>query len=183
MSESFLSFPYRRFSSDVYSAQLAELLEANEIPFEVVGEPEGVGSVFLGASTIPGVIIMVNPGDVQRIKELEKQLTPQKHAEPKVPEAEDDVEGYWFVIGYILALATSPIAIIIGLHLFTAKRRTRDFGSIYAYNEQARFHGRMIFWFALFIFIFSIGRSVMSGKTNLLDTVSFAAWAISEALH
>lgn len=183
MSDPFLNFPYRRFSSDIYSAQLAELLDANEIPFEVISEPDGAGSVFLGASTIPGVIIMVNPADVQRIVDLEKQLTPQKHAEPKIPEAEESVEGYWFVIGYILALSTSPIAIIIGLHLFTAKRRTRDFGSMFAYNEQARYHGRMIFWFALFIFVFSIGRVIVDGKGSLLDTVSFAAWAISEAIH
>ncbi len=126
---------------------------------------------------------MVNQSDVQRIVELEKQFTPQKHAEPKVPDAEESVEGYWFAIGYILALATSPIAIIIGLHLFTAKRRTRNFGSIFAYDERARHHGRMIFWFALFIFIFSIGRVILNGKGGMLDTVSFMAWAIGETLH
>jgi hypothetical protein len=183
MSGPVLNYPFRRFSSDVYSAPLAELLDEHEIPFEVISEPDGAGSVFLGAATIPGVIIMVNPDDVQRILDLEKQLTPQKHTDPKEPEVEDVVEGYWFIIGYILALATSPIAIIIGLHLFTAKRRTRSFSSIHAYDERARYHGRMIFWFALFIFIASVFRAVSDGKANLLDTVSFAAWAISEALH
>ncbi len=183
MSDHLLNYPYRRFSSDVYAAQLCELLEANEIPFEVVTEPEGAGSVFLGASTIPGVIVMVNTEDVERIISLEKVHTPQKHAEPKEPEGEDKVEGYWFVIGYLCALGTAPVAIIIGLHLWTAKRRKRNFETIYAHDERARFHGRTIFWFALFFFIANIIRAVSDGKSNFLDTISFAAWAIGECLH
>jgi hypothetical protein len=183
VSDPLLNYPYRRFSSDVYSAPLAELLDEHQIPFEVISEPDGVGSVFLGAATIPGVIIMVSTDDVERIRELEKQLTPQKHQEPVEPEVEDSVEGYWFVIGYLCALATAPIAIIIGLHLWTAKRRKRSFESIYAYDERARFHGRTIFWFALFFFIANLIRAVSDGKANVLDSISFAAWAIGEALH
>lgn len=183
MSDPLLNYPYRRFSSNIYSAQLAELLDANQIPFEVVGEPDGVGSVFLGSATIPGVIIMVNPNDVARIRALEEILTPQKHKEPTEPEVEDSVDGYWFVIGYLFALATAPIAIIIGLHLWTAKRRKRSFESIYAYDERARFHGRTIFWFALFFFIANLIRAVSDGRADILDTLSFAAWAIGESLH
>jgi hypothetical protein len=183
VSDHFLNYPYRRFSSDVYSAQLCELLDANEIPFEVVAEPEGVGSVFLGQATMPGVIVMVSADDVKRIKSLEKEHTPQKHAEPKEPETEDKVEGYWFVIGYIMALCTAPIAIIIGLHLWTAKRRKRNFESIYAYDGRARFHGRTIFWFSLFFFIANLIRAVSDGKSDFLDTMSFAAWAITEAFY
>lgn len=183
MTDPLLNYPYRRFSSDVYSAPLAELLDANQIPFEVVGEPDGIGSVFLGSATIPGVIIMVDTNDVARIRALEELLTPQKHQAPTEPEVEESVEGYWFVIGYLCALATAPIAIIIGLHLWMAKRRKRSFESMYAYDERARFHGRTIFWFALFFFIANVIRAVSDGKANILDTISFASWAISEVLH
>lgn len=183
MADPQFNYPYRRFSSDVYASSLAELLEEHQIPFEIISEPEGVGSVFLGASTMPGVIVMVNGSDVQRISELEKVLTPQHHDTPKEAEEEEPVESYWIVLGYLFAVAGAPIAIIAGLHLFSAKRRNRDFSSRYAYDERARFHGRLIFWFGLAILLFSFARLIMGARMSFLDTISFAVWAIGESVY
>lgn len=182
MSHTLPNYPYRRFSSEVYAAQLIELLTEHDIPFDIAMEPEGAGSVLLGASTIPGVIVMVNTEDVQRISALEQKLTPQHHAPPKEPETEEPVEGFWLVLGYLFAIAGAPIAIIAGLHLFSAKRRNRDFSSRYAYDERARFHGKLIFWFGLAILLFSMARLVMGARMSFLDTISFAVWALSHRL-
>jgi hypothetical protein len=175
-------YPYRRFSSEMYAAQLAELLDEHGITYEIVSEPEGAGSVFLGAATVPGVVVMVSTQDVKRISELEQQLTPQHHAAPKEPETEEPVDTMWFILGYIFAVAGAPIAIIAGLHLFSARRRNRDFSSRYAYDHRARFHGRLIFWFGLSILLFSMARMMMGARMSFLDTISFAAWSISHAL-
>lgn len=177
-----LSYPYRRFSSDIYAAQLAELLEENEIPYEITGEPEGLGSVVLGAATIPGVIVMVNASDVERIRSLEKVLTPQLHDAPKEAEVEEPVSGYWIVLGYLFALLGAPIAAIAGIHLFSAKRRNRDHSTRYAYDARARFHGKLIFWFALAILVFSLARLVMGARMSFLDTMSFVVWQLDRVL-
>jgi len=182
VQEQSLTFPYRRYSSDIYAAQLAELLDEHEIPYEIIGEPPGAGSVFLGASMMPGVIVMVNPRDAQRIKALEEKLTPQLHNEKAISAEEEPVEPIWIVLGYLFALLGAPIAIIAGLHLFSAKRRNPDFSSRYAYNQTARTHGKLIFFFALAILIFSFARMMSGARMTFLDTISFVVWQLHYAL-
>lgn len=178
-----LNYPYRRFSSDVYAQHLADLLDEHQIPFEIVSEPEGSGSVILGAMNLPGVIVMVNAEDIKRISELEKSLTPRLHDPTGTTESEETVETHWLLFGYALGLAAAPIAIIVGLHLSTAKKRNRDFSVRFAYDTRARNHGRFILWFSLCVLLFSFGKSLVNGRQSLLDTFSLLTWAIGEAFH
>lgn len=182
MQENGLTFPYRRYSSDIYAAQLCELLAENEIPFEVIGEPPGAGTVLLGSATLPGVIVMVREYDAHRIKELEGELTPQLHEVKPGSQEEEAVEPYWFILGYLFALLGAPIAIIAGLHLFSAKRRNPDFTSRYAYNQAARTQGKLIFTFALSILVFSFGNFFSGRRMDFLDTISFAIWQLNHSL-
>lgn len=171
-----LSYPYRRFSNDVFASQLVQLLEQHEIPFDIVSEPEGVGSVFLGSAAVPGIIVMVHPGDAHAIQQLEMQETPAVHAGKIPDENEEPVSATWLIMGYCFALVGAPIAIIAGIHLFSARRRKRDLTSRYAYDARTRQHGRLIFWFALSIFVFGLANLMTGAKMTFLDSMSFILW-------
>lgn len=182
MQEESLNFPYRRYSSDIYAAQLGDLLTEHEIPFEIVGEPPGAGTVFLGSANMPGVIVMVSANDAHRIQDLEKILAPQLHVDKPEMHVEEPVGVYWIILGYLFSLLGAPIAVIAGLHLFSAKRRNPDFTSRYAYDKRTRTHGILIFWFALAILIFSFANLFSGKRMTFLDTMSFVIWQLDRAL-
>ncbi|HET6993067.1 MAG TPA: hypothetical protein VFJ43_17165 [Bacteroidia bacterium] len=161
--EETLSYPYRRFSSDIYAEGLLVLLEENNIPYEVVVEPEGVGSVFLGSSVIPGVVVMVRSEDAAKVNTLEKKNVPEKIQQIVSEENEqyDSVEPWWIVCGYITVLVFSPISLILGLHFMKAKRRQPDMTYHYAYNSGTRMHGKIIFWGGIFFLVLGICLTIL----------------------
>lgn len=176
------NYPYRRYSSDVYATALVELLEQNNFGFSLMNEPEGASSVFLGSSVVPGVIVMVRAEDARAIQVLESRINPSVNSIPAGNEQEERLDNAWLAIAYCFAVLGAPIAIIAGIHFFTARRRNRNLSSRYAYDARTRMHGKLIFFFALAILLFSMGRLIMGGRMSFLDTLSFAIWQIDNAL-
>ena len=177
-----LNFAYRRYSNDIYAAALTDLLEAHDIPYDIVAEPEGAGSVLLGSIAVPGVMVMIRESDAARVKYIEEETNPLAQTKKPEDDVEQEVAGGWLFIGYVFALAGAPLAIIAGLHLFTAKRRGADLTPHYAYDANARTHGRYIFWFALCILLFSMFRMMSGARMTFLDTFSFLIWQLDRAL-
>jgi hypothetical protein len=177
-----LNFAYRRYSNDIYAAALTDLLEAHDIPYDVVAEPEGAGAVLLGSVAIPGVMVMIRESDAARVQYIEQEISPQAQTKNPAHDKEQEVAGGWLFMGYLFALGGAPLAIIAGLHLFTAKRRGADLIAHYAYDASARRHGRYIFWFALCILLFSMFRMMTGARMTFLDTFSFLIWQLDRAL-
>jgi hypothetical protein len=182
MEES-LSYPYRRFSTDIYAEGLLVLLEENNIPFEIVPEPEGVGSVFLGSSAIPGVIVMIRPEDAKKVNGLEKKNSPEK-IQPLSTEENpefDAVAPWWIVSGYIMVLIFSPISLILGLHLKNAKRRQTDMTYKFAYDSSTRFHGKIIFWGGVIFLSFGLVQLILLGyRMSLLRATSYVFYRFTK---
>src|ERR1044072_7739284 len=173
--ENNFSYPYRRFSSDIYAEGLMVLLEENQIPYELVGEPEGMSSVILGQSVVPGVIVMVREADALKINQLEKKNNPEKAIENFQEEKEfDSLAPWWIVCGYIMVIVFSPISIILGLHLMTAKRRQADMTYRKAYPENIQLHGKIIFWAGLvFISIGLVEMILLGSRGSIWDSSSY----------
>jgi len=170
-----LSFPYRRFSSDAFAMSLIDLLDQNGIPFEVIAEPEGMGSVILGSAAIPGVIVMVRPADATRIQQLEKKDQPIMEQVTAIvaEEVPDSLHPLWIIGGYLMVLVGSPISLILGLHFMTATRRRKDFSYQPAYSETVRTHGKIIFALSLLFLLYGIVRLIIEGPSgNLLGAIS-----------
>lgn len=176
-----LTFPYRRFSSDMYASSLIELLDAHAIPFEIVSEPEGIGSVFLGEAGIPGVIVMVNPTDAKKVLALEKgQAQPEEFkatAEEAVPvpeEKPDSLHPMLIFGGYVFAFLAAPISIIFGWHILSARRRQSDLSYVFAYPEDVRRDGKRICAIGLVMLVIGFARMLSAGgRGNILDSLSF----------
>lgn len=176
-----LSYPYRRFSSDLYASSLLSLLDEHAIPFEIVGEPEGAGSVFIGAAGIPGVIVMVRPSDAKRIQELERKERPGLKDDEEAPQliAEekkefDTIHPLWIAGAYIFSLLGAPLAMIFGWHLFSAKRKKEDLTFGYAYEPNVRTHGRFIFWIAFGLVLLGFYRwFALHSRSGILEPISF----------
>lgn len=179
----FLNYAYRRYSSEMFAINLATLLDEHQVPFEIIAEPAGAGSVLMGATAIPGVIVMINEADVSKVKALEQELAPEvQKAKNPAEDVEQPVSLQWIILGYVFALAGAPLAILAGIHLFSAKRRASDFSFHYAYDSSARTHGKLIFWFSLSIFVFSMFRLISGARMTFLDTLSFILWQLNRIL-
>src|SRR5688572_2055976 len=120
--ENQFTFPYRRFSSDMFASSLVALLDENEIPFELAAEPESIGSVFIGQGAIPGVIVMVRPQEAGRVLSIEagKDTVRDKPQTENASPEYDRIHPGWILGGYFMCFLGSPIAIIFGLHVFSA---------------------------------------------------------------
>lgn len=166
---------YRRFSSEMYAESLIALLDEHEIPFELVSEPEGLGSVFTGTAGLPGVILMLKPEDQKRVFDLENANRPEAKElnEKTLQDEEESIATGWIAFWYALALLGSPVSMIAGFHIFTSRKRKKDFSVRYAYDEKTRFQGKLIFFFSLFMLLFGFFRMFTSKHGGFVDLISF----------
>jgi len=66
--------------------------------------------------------------------------------ELKAPESGQSI---WIIIGYICALMGGVLGLFIGWHLKSHKKTLPDGEKVYAYTEQDRWHGKVIFCVAI----------------------------------
>lgn len=165
---------YRRFSSEMYTESLIALLDEHEIPFELVSEPEGIGSVFTGTAGLPGVIVMLKPEDQKKVFDLENANRPEaKELNDKIlQDEEESIATGWIAFWYVFALIGSPLSMIAGFHIFTSKKRKKDFSVRFAYDAKARYQGKLIFFCAFFMLLFGIIRMFTSKRGGFLDLIS-----------
>jgi hypothetical protein len=77
--------------------------------------------------------------DIAAIKE--KRLAELKTAEPP--------QTTWIILGYIFAFIGGILGLFIGWHLKSHKKTLPDGERIYAYTENDRWHGRVIFYLSI----------------------------------
>jgi len=65
-------------------------------------------------------------------------------------------QATWIIIGYICALMGGVLGLFIGWHLKSHKKTLPDGEKVYAYTEQDRWHGKVIFYLAIIGTIISI---------------------------
>ena len=73
--------------------------------------------------------------------------------ELKAPESG---QSTWIIIGYICALMGGILGLFIGWHLKSHKKTLPDGEKVYTYTERDRWHGKMIFYLAVFGIVVSI---------------------------
>ena len=81
----------------------------------------------------------ISEADIAAIKE-------KRIEELKVPESG---QFTWIIIGYICALMGGVLGLFIGWHLKSHRKALPDGEKIYAYTEQDRWHGKVIFYIAI----------------------------------
>lgn len=71
--------------------------------------------------------------------------------EKRIEELKEPETGQptWIILGYILALMGGVLGLFIGWHLKTHKKTLPDGQKVYAYTEQDRWHGKVIFYLAI----------------------------------
>lgn len=81
----------------------------------------------------------INDADIAAINQ-------KRIEELKVPESG---QSTWIIIGYICALMGGVLGLFIGWHLKSHKKTLPDGEKVYAYTEQDRWHGKVIFYIAI----------------------------------
>jgi len=71
--------------------------------------------------------------------------------EKRIEELKEPETGQstWIILGYIFALMGGVLGLFIGWHLKTHKKTLPDGQKVYAYTEQDRWHGKVIFYLAI----------------------------------
>lgn len=166
--------PYRRFSDEMYAQTLVALLEEHEIPYEIHFEPEGMGTAILGQANQPGLIVMVRESDAQRILGLEKELHPEasRSGQSDLKDEEESIAPGWLAFWYALAMVASPVSMFAGFYIFTTLKRKKDFTKRYAFDKRTRFHGKLIFFFGLFMIIMGFVRMTLWAKGGYFGVFS-----------
>lgn len=62
----------------------------------------------------------------------------------------------WLIFGYIFAFGGGFIGLLLGYNIWQAKNKLPDGSKVYAYNENVRKHGKIIFIISLVIFPITI---------------------------
>lgn len=168
------TFPYRRFSSEMYAGSLMALLDEHQIPFQIISEPEGMGSALTGAATAPGIIIMLRPEDQQRVFLLEEKERPEVKSmnEKLLSDDEEHIGIGWIAFWFVIATFASPFSILRAYLIFSSRKRKRDSTFRYQYDAATRYRGKLIFWFAIFMLVFGFARLFLSPRAGFIDMVS-----------
>ncbi|HTD42156.1 MAG TPA: hypothetical protein VK671_16115 [Mucilaginibacter sp.] len=83
----------------------------------------------------------------KNISDVDMAVINEKRIEElRVPETS---QSTWIILGYIFALLGGIIGLFIGWHLKSHKKTLPDGEKVYAYTEQDRWHGKIIFYIAI----------------------------------
>lgn len=126
--------------------------------WEIVAKPDEWGSFdYLLAQKIleeRGIIITEKDKEILREKRLHQLAKPEEEKSGKII-------GY-----YILSLIFFPAGIVIGWVWGYSKKNLPNGSRVYAYSEKVQKHGRIIFGFAVFLFILTITWRVLVSLSN-----------------
>lgn len=87
----------------------------------------------------------------------DRKLAVMKEARLEELRMPDRSYNTWLIIGYISAFLGGVLGLFIGWHLAWHKKTLPDGERVYAYNENDRKHGKIIFYISLVCFVSSIG--------------------------